>query len=82
MANQSGTASRNERTSRLCARALATGKNVAGPAAKGFGVPVATSRELTVFMLSSYRSRPRRGYCACVGFCNATLESVHAASFG
>ena len=55
MANQSGTASRNESTSRLCARAPATGKNVAGPAAKGLGVPVATSRELIIFMLSSYQ---------------------------
>jgi hypothetical protein len=52
IANQSGSASRNGNTSRLCARALATGKNVAGPAAKAFGVPVATSRELIVFMLS------------------------------
>jgi hypothetical protein len=82
IANQSGSASRNGSTSRLCARALATGKNVADPAAKGFGVPVATSRELIIFMLSSYRWRPRRGYCASVGFCNATLESIHAASFG
>ena len=55
MANQSGSASRNESTSRLCARAPATGKNVAGPAAKGLGVPLATSRELIIFMLSSYQ---------------------------
>ena len=51
IANQSESASRNGSISRRLARALATGKNVAGAAAKGFGVPVATSRELIVFML-------------------------------
>jgi hypothetical protein len=75
-------ASRVKEAHHAFVRALATGKNVVGPAARAFGVPVATSRELIVFMFPSYRWRPRRGYCASVGFYNATLESIHAASFG
>jgi hypothetical protein len=57
MANQSGIASRKESKVRLrigeCA--IAVGNNAARPAAEAFEVPRVTSRELIVFMLSSYR---------------------------
>jgi hypothetical protein len=54
MANQSEITSPDAGKSRLRMGAVATGKNVADPTPKILAVPVGTSRESILFILSRY----------------------------